>query len=200
MRWSLSGPLLLLAVVGVLPGEIWPQAPEAGAVAFQSDGKIVAEASGGFAVARYHPDGSLDTSFGTVGKVVTQFGTREEGAEEWYAGAGWVTIQRDGKIVAAGRVDKSFALVRYLPDGRLDPSFGTEGKVTTRLGTDPEIEDEPHDMAVQADGKIVVVGRTWQPYTNDIAVVRYNPDGSLDSTFSTGGKVTTRIGSGSIVQ
>jgi hypothetical protein len=63
-------------MVGVLPEEeVWPQAQEASAVALQSDGKIVAVAPGGFAVARYHPDGSLDPSFGQGGKVATWIGT-----------------------------------------------------------------------------------------------------------------------------
>lgn len=190
--WNLSG-LLLLTVLGVLPEEVWPQAQEASAVALQSDGKIVAVASGGFAVARYYPDGSLDPSFGTGGRVVTRFGTVEEEASGLYAGAGWVALQGDGKIVAAGRVDNSFAVVRYHPDGSLDPSFGTDGKVMTRLGTEENIEDELHDMALQRDGKIVVVGRSWQQYSNDIAVVRYHPDGTLDASFGSGGKVVTNF-------
>ena len=191
--WCLRGLLLLLIVWGVLPAEVWPQAQESGAVVLQGDGKIVAMAPGGFAVARYHPDGSLDPSFGTGGKVVTRFSTVEEEAAGLYAGAGWVALQGDGKIVAAGKVDKSFAVVRYHPDGSLDPSFGRGGKVITRLGTDPEIEDELKDMAVQADGKIVVVGRSWQQRSNDIAVVRYHADGSLDTSFGSGGKVLTNF-------
>lgn len=198
MRWSLSGFLLLLTVWGGLPGESWSQAQGTGAIAFQRDGKIVAVVSGGFAVARYNADGSLDPSFGTGGKVVTQLNTtdRIEDASGVYEGAGMVTLQSDGKIVAAGRSGRSFAVVRYNPDGTLDPSFGEGGKVTTRIGTDPQIEDAVSDMALQADGKIVVVGRTWQPYSNDIAVVRYNPDGSLDPSFGKGGKVIDDLSAG----
>lgn len=195
---GLSGFLLLFAVWGIWPGETWPQAQEAGAVAFQTDGKIVTVASGGFAVARYYSDGTLDHSFGTGGKVVTRLCTVDgtEDASNVYEGAGMVTLQSDGKIVAAGQSDRSFAVVRYNPDGTLDPSFGEEGKVTTRIGTDPEIEDAASALALQADGKIVVVGRTWQPYTNDIAVVRYNPDGSLDASFGKGGKVIDDLSAG----
>src|SRR5262249_24187441 len=192
---SLSGLLLLLIVWGVLPGPVWPQAQEAGFVALQRDGKIVATASGGFAVARYLPDGSLDPSFGRGGKVVTQLGTARRVGDKFfiYDGAGFVVLQEDGKIVAAGRSDKSLAVVRYLPNGDVDPSFGTEGKVKTWLGAAEGLDDELHALALQADGKIVAVGRAWQQYSNDIAVVRFNADGTLDSSFGDEGKVTTNF-------
>lgn len=103
-----------------------------------------------------------------------------------------VTLQGDGKLVVAGTSDRGFAVVRYNSDGSLDGSFGTGGKVMTRLGTE-EIEDELHALALQTDGKIVVAGRSWQQYSNDIAVVRYNPDGTLDGSFGSGGKVMTNF-------
>jgi uncharacterized delta-60 repeat protein len=193
-RWGLSGLLLLLlAGWGVLPGQVWSQPQKAGAVAFQQDGKIVTVATEGFAVARYYPDGRLDPSFGTDGKVVTRLGTAERigDASVLNDSAGFVVVQRDGHIVAAGGSNNSFAAVRYHSDGSLDTSFGQEGKVTTRIGTDPEIEDALHDMALQSDGKIVVVGRVWKWHSNDFAVVRYNSDGTLDASFGTEGIVTT---------
>lgn len=107
-----------------------------------------------------------------------------------------VALQNGGKIVAAGQSDRSLAVVRYHPDGSLDSSFGVGGKVTTRIGTDPEIEDAASALALQADGKIVVVGRTWQPYSNDFALVRYNSDGSLDTSFGKGGKVIDDLSAG----
>jgi uncharacterized delta-60 repeat protein len=194
-RWCLSGLLLLLAVWGVLPGESWPQVQEAGTVVPLSDGKIVVVASGGFAVARYRPDGRLDPSFGIDGKVVTRLGTTDsiENALVSNDAAAIVALQNDGKIVAAGRSDKEFAVVRYNADGSLDPSFGRDGKVKTRLGTEEKIEDAFARMALQDDGKIVVVGRSWQEYSNDIAVVRYNPDGTLDASFGHAGKVMTNF-------
>jgi uncharacterized delta-60 repeat protein len=206
-RRGLSCLLLLFAGWAVLPEQVWPQAQEAGAVAFQPDGKIVTVTTGGFAVARYHPDGRLDPSFGSGGKVVTKLGTPEEiwprEQDEESAdsdpqpllilrdGAGFVALQEDGKIVAAGGSDNGFAVVRYQPDGSLDPSFGSGGIVKTRLGTDKKIEDELHGMTLQTDGKIVVVGRSWQEHSNDIAMIRYNRDGSLDASFGTKGIVTT---------
>jgi uncharacterized delta-60 repeat protein len=104
----------------------------------------------------------------------------------WAAG---VALQSDGKVVRIGRVDHSFAVVRYNPDGSLDPSFGQEGKVITHIGTDTEIEDEARDLALQADGKIVVIVRAYIGFSKDSVLVRYNPDGSLDPNFGTDGKV-----------
>ncbi len=135
------------------------------------------------------PDGSLDPTFSTDGKVTTDFAG---GFDEAFA----VALQPDGKIVAAGGavVGSSpfdFALTRYNPDGSLDPTFGTDGKATTDFGG----TDEALAMALQPDGKIVAAGQAFTgsspDFAVDFAVARYNPDGSLDSTFGTGGKVTT---------
>jgi uncharacterized delta-60 repeat protein len=106
-----------------------------------------------------------------------------------------VALQNDGKLVVAGESDRSFAVARYLPDGSLDPGFGSDGKVVvTQVGAaETSFEGELSALALQADGKIVVVGRTWQQYSNDIAVVRFNADGTLDASFGDGGKVTTNF-------
>jgi len=113
--------------------------------------------------------GDLDPTFGTGGKVVTDFGGSE------FANA--VAIQTDGRIVVAGQTATDLALARYKPDGGLDPSFGTGGKVTTGG------QDFADAVAIQPNGKIVVAGGN--------ELIRYNADGSLDSSFGTGGKVTT---------
>ncbi len=160
-------------------------------VAIQSDGKIVTAgySDGGFGLARYNTNGSLDTSFGTGGKVVTTFSTGVSSARA-------VAIQADGKIVAVGisafnYSNHIFALARYNTDGSLDSTFGEGGKVVNVGG-------DVYAAAIQADGKIVAVGST--NYTDSgfitgrgFIVVRYNTDGSLDSTFGEGGKVVTRI-------
>jgi uncharacterized delta-60 repeat protein len=158
-------------------------------VAVQTDGKIVVSgitdpgAAANFGLVRYNVDGSLDASFGTGGKVATDFGANFE------AGNG-VTIQADGKIVDAGfsflgSFNVDFALARYNSDGSLDTSFGTGGKVTTAFGLNNE---EAISVVVQPDGKIVVAGSTSAgPGTGaDYAVVRYNSDGSLDTSFGAG--------------
>jgi uncharacterized delta-60 repeat protein len=159
------------------------------AVAIQPDGKIVvAGFGGGFAVARYNIDGSLDTSFDGDGKVSTRIGS---GSNLGYG----MALQADGKIVVAGFSDDGgeddFAVVRYNMDGSLDLSFGGSGTVMTPVGSST---DWGRGVAIQSDGKIVVVGRTYVNTLSDFGLVRYNPDGSLDASFGTGGKVITDVG------
>lgn len=127
--------------------------------------------------------GSLDTCFGTGGKVTTVFGI----SPIMYDAA----VQADGKIVVVGASDyaaqNDFAVVRYNTDGTLDTSFDGDGKVST----DFDYYDEAKSVKIQADGKIVVAGRSNQFF----AAARYNPDGSLDTTFDGDGKVKTDVGS-----
>ncbi len=86
----------------------------------------------------------------------------------------------------------NFAAARLLPNGSLDPAFGSGGKVTTNFGTQSDVA---FAVVIQPDGKIVLSGRAVPPQTNafDFGLVRYNADGSLDSTFGIGGKVTTNF-------
>ena len=163
-------------------------------IAIQSNGKIVAtgysydEGTLDFALARYNVDGSLDTSFGIGGKVITVIGSASDYALS-------VAIQGDGKIVAVGHSynegRSDFALVRYNVDGSLDTSFGIGGKVTTAMESSAGLDS----IAVQGDGKIVAAGYSGNGSNADFALVRYNSDGSLDTTFGIGGIVTTAIGS-----
>jgi uncharacterized delta-60 repeat protein len=162
----------------------------AGDIAQQADGMIVVagvsfDGSGDrFALARYDPHGALDSSFGTGGKVTTDFGS--DGAA-----ASAIAVQPDRKIVAAGYSERGasydFALARYNPDGSLDAGFGVQGTVTTDFGS---ANDFALAVAVQADRKIVVAGFSEHNDTAMFALARYKPDGSLDPTFGTGGKVT----------
>jgi uncharacterized delta-60 repeat protein/uncharacterized repeat protein (TIGR02543 family) len=168
----------------------------ANAVLLQADGKIVAAGMaqiGGhavFALARYNSDGSLDTGFGTGGEVTTPIGALNSMG---YAAA----LQSDGKIVIAGSSNNgsSFALVRYNSDGSLDTGFGTGGEVTTAIGTG---NNAAFAVAIQGDGKIVVAGYSYDGTNNDFALVRYTSAGSLDTSFGTGGTVTTAIGTGAV--
>jgi len=132
--------------------------------------------------------GSLDTTFNTTGKVTTAIGAINDSALA-------VAIQSDGKIVAAGYsyngANYDFALVRYNTDGSLDTTFNTTGKVTTAIGAS---NDSAYVIAIQSDGKIVAAGYSDNGANDDFALVRYNTDGSLDTTFNTTGKVTTAIG------
>ncbi len=156
------------------------------AVAIQKDGKIVVAGFAGdedsvFAVARYNRDGSLDITFGVDGKVTTDFSADADIGNA-------VALQKDGKIVVAGRSGSDFAVARYNTDGSLDITFGADGKVITDFGGD----DEGNAVAMQKDGKIVVAGFTnVGGGDNNFSVARYNTDGSLDITFGVDGKVTT---------
>lgn len=166
-------------------------------VAVQSDGKVVVAgyswngSGSGFAVVRYTINGALDSGFGTGGKVTTNFGGSND-----YGNS--VAVQSDGKIVVAGRSwngsKNEFAAVRFTSSGTLDSSFGSGGRVTTAIGS---YGSSGESVAVQADGKIVVVGSSFNGTNNDFAVVRYTSSGVLDSTFGSGGQVTTAIGSSS---
>jgi len=156
------------------------------AIAAQDNGRLLLAGAcdGNFAVARYHPDGSLDTSFDGDGKVTSILGT---GAS--LAAATCVTLQSDGKILTAGFSNNNFALVRYNTDGSLDASFDQDGVVTTDLGG----ADQARGMAIQPDGKIVLAG--YGSGSIDFALTRYNTDGSFDTSFDGDGKVLTNFGS-----
>ena len=92
---------------------------------------------------------------------------------------------------AGGGANTDFALMRFLPDGRPDPTFGTAGRVTTDFGR----QEEARAVALQPDGRIVVAGRISMPVPVQgalffvIALARYMPDGSLDPTFSGDGRM-----------
>ena len=154
------------------------------ALGIQPDGKIVAAgyARGGFAVARYNPNGTLDNTFAGDGKIITSVG----GNDTSYA----MALQPNGKIIVVGSTDDRFGVVRYMSTGALDNSFGTGGIVTTSLG----VKSGAHAVTLQPDGKIVVAGFANNGVDDDFAVVRYDADGSLDTTFSATGFVVTPVG------
>ena len=134
---------------------------------------------GGFGLARYNPNGSLDTSFSGDGKQTTDFGGS--------AGARDVALQGDGKIVAVGgaggAASSDFALARYNPNGSLDTSFSGDGTQTTDFGFGDL--DSAGGVALQGDGKIVAVGIASGGATGeDFALARYDTNGSLDTGFS----------------
>jgi uncharacterized delta-60 repeat protein len=134
---------------------------------------------------RYNSDGTADTVFGTNGQAT--YPTVYQLVNSFQPG---VALQADGRIVVAGPSNENFGVLRLLVNGQVDPSFGTGGLVTTRFGG----IELPKSVAIQADGKIVVAGTTGQlPYVQ-FAMARYTADGSLDSSFGHGGKVTTDFG------
>lgn len=160
-------------------------------MALQLDGKIVVvgcvKGCSDFGLARYNTNGSLDTTFGSGGKVVTDLLNADD--------ANAVVIQPDGKIVVAGCAQDctSFALARYTSSGSRDTTFGEDGITTTLFNG----KSEAFAVTLQLDGKIVVAGCGEYCGSGsefgDFAVARYNSNGSLDTTFGTGGKVTTNF-------
>ncbi len=158
----------------------------------QPDGRIVAiganqsgPAVGTNFVARFEPDGSLDTSFGQGGYVFPDLPGLV--AVRLYG----VALQPDGRILIAG--DGSAASIqriqvqRLLADGSLDPSFGSAGSVVHTL---PSGSATVRDVVLQDDGKILVVGSSLDGFTSadlDVLVTRLQPDGSLDPSFGVGG-------------
>jgi uncharacterized delta-60 repeat protein len=156
-----------------------------------------------FAVVRYKPNGTPDSTFGKAGEVTTSFGK-----SYGYSYATDVAIQADGKIVAGGfaygstikRSSYDFVLVRYNVNGSLDSSFGAGGIVTTNFGGGTTYRTGSFDLAraelIQPDGKIVLAGLTVGATDtvgkdSNIALARYNADGTLDTTFGSDGKVST---------
>jgi len=197
VRFQADGQLdLAFGVSGAAIIQVGGGRDSAFAVALQPDGKIVAAgtASRGstadFAIVRCNPDGSRDESFGGGGAVLTRFNNGS------HAEAHALVIQPDEKLVAAGwfatTVGESIGLARYLPDGRLDTDFNTDGRVTTQF--DGASYAEAQALLVQPDGKLVVAGFNNASGTADFALVRYLPNGALDNEFSGNGKVTTPVG------
>jgi uncharacterized delta-60 repeat protein len=166
--------------------------PKAGTA---NDGKIVATGqvftskTNYFDFIRYNLDGTLDRSFGGTGQVANGSLILSDD----------VAVQPDGKVLGAGtgyssKTGDDFAVVRYNADGTLDTTFGGRtGTVTTDINQ--KSFDLGRRVVLQNDGKIVVAGTTTPSGINlgvsaDLALVRYNTDGSLDTSFGTGGKVT----------
>lgn len=166
-------------------------------IARQSDGKLVIAGFGGngdFALTRLYANGTLDKSFGTLGKVLTDFGGTNDGIHR-----SGIVIQDDGKIVTsgftyAGGGGQNFALTRYKTDGQPDPTFGDDGKVITDFSGE---NDAGAQVALQKDGKIVVAGIAGGLSPYGFGLARYSKDGSPDETFGDKGKVAVRIGNAS---
>ena len=174
------------------------------AVAVQSDGKIVAAGvsndagDGDFAVVRYESTGSLDFSFDFDGQTTIPM--------EFSGRARSVAIQSDGKIVLGGFQTKNenhsnveyydFGLIRLNTDGSLDESFGESGIQITDIGNSADVG---YSVALQADGKILLAGTSFNGSFYNFAVLRYTTDGWLDTSFSDDGIQTTSFSSGNSV-
>ncbi len=162
-------------------------------LAIQVNGMIVlaGQSNNDFALVRYKQNGNIDLGFGNNGISVTDFGKVDYGKS--------VVIQPDGKLVLAGYIkdllgdNEDFAIARYLKNGQPDNSFAVNGKEITDFGFD----DYGLSVALQANGKIVVAGYSQNGNGGSykpVALVRYRPNGNIDSAFGTNGKVITYYG------
>jgi uncharacterized delta-60 repeat protein len=162
------------------------------AIIIQSDGKYIVggqsnDGSGSdLTLVRYNTNGSLDTGFDTDGIVTTDIAGNGD-----YIRA--IALQPDGKIVAAGYSDNGtsndIVLARYNSDGTLDNGFGTSGHTLHDINSG---NDRAFDIALQADGKIVVGGQT-ESTSKNLIVERYNSNGILDNTFNSIGYLITDV-------
>lgn len=202
MGWLLAG-LLVLARDGALDtsfngsGRVLADVLGLGdygqAIGVQSNGRILVAGytSNGIntdiALTRHLADGSIDTSFGSGGKVVTDLFNSGEQALD-------IAIQTDGRILIAGYFDNGndngACVIRYTTEGDLDPSFGSNGLVTY---DQPGFDEKGSGIAIQPDGKVIMVGSTTVNGTSDVLLVRFETDGSPDSTFGGNGTVVTDI-------
>ena len=173
---------------------------QANSVVIQADGKILAAgystvgAGKDFAIARYNPDGTLDTTFDGDGRVSTPVGLDDE--------INAIALQSDGQIVVGGYAfgsGRNFALARYNTNGSLDTTFDGDG---VRIDSFAAPSNSTiRSIAVQSNGKIVAAGESVYAgvFAPDFALIRYNLDGSPDTTFGTGGTVIVPFGTGSDV-
>ncbi len=206
VRWlSVLGGMLLVAAGSALasaaPGDLDPTFGTGGIVtssfgatgndmALQPDGKIVVvgQQSDGWAVSRFNADGSPDTSFGSGGEQALDLGSGTTAAA--------VAIQSDGKVVVVGSTKvggrSEFGVARLDADGSLDTSFASDGVQSTDFGVDAGAAA----VGLQSDGKIVAAGYTGGD-NGDVALARYNTDGSLDTSFGSSGVQTTDLGGSS---
>jgi uncharacterized delta-60 repeat protein len=157
-------------------------------VLIQPDGRIVTGGSfvkpdgdSDFVLFRFLPDGSPDPDFGTDGAAIVDMGGKAEIPSA-------IALQADGRLLITGRVgesggaDPDIGVARFLADGTLDPDFGIGGVTGTST---PDFWDEPRDMVVQPDGRIVLAGvfDVRGPSSSRFLVIRLNPDGTLDHGF-----------------
>lgn len=195
VRYNANGTLdntfglngIVLTDIGTATGD------EIKEIVLQSDGKIVVggvyDSNGrDYCLVRYNANGTIDNSFGTSGKVLTDISISDELES--------IAIQADGKIVTVGNSyisgSTDFVLMRYNTNGSLDAGFGNLGIVTSSITT---TGDYAEDIVVQSNGKIVVMGNIALSSDQDALLVRYNNNGTIDNSFGSSGTVISPIGS-----
>jgi uncharacterized delta-60 repeat protein len=188
---------------GVVTSSFTNYIDRAFAVTVQPDGKTVivgdstvsnSRTGQDFLVARYNPDGSLDTSFGSGGRTVTDFNKLTDhgqavALQPQATGPAKILVGGIAETKVRSGVSSDFGLVRYNASGTLDTTFGNSGKVMTDFGG----KDYGRSMTVQPDGKIILLGQINAPGSFVLGLARYNANGTLDTTFGSGGKLVTSL-------
>ncbi len=178
------------AYYGVTIDSIYGIYPTINAMVVAPDGSIIVAGHGyGEPVVAHFSSTGEGLLFGNLGGIAqTGFGPGS-----FFAA---VTLQPDGKIIAAGQSKinnaNNFVVVRYFSDGLLDTTFSYDGKVVTDFFG---AEDGANAVVCQSDGKIIAAGHA----NYNFALVRYNTDGTLDHSFGTNGKVVQTIGTLSVI-
>lgn len=154
------------------------------------DGKVLVlakDAPFNIILARYNANGTIDTTFDGDGFAIHWLGAMSFGYE--------MALQPDGKIVVVGASRQTnpqddVMVLRFNPDGTFDTTFNGTGKFFRNLSTGNDVAT---DVYIQPDGKIVIAGHTNAETSDatDIILMRFNPNGSLDTTFDTDGLVIT---------
>jgi uncharacterized delta-60 repeat protein len=198
-RFNADGTLdSSFGVGGMVTTDLGSMFDTAYAMTVQTNGKIVvvgqtegAGTSYDFGMVRYNSDGSLDTNFGTGGKVVLDFAGS-------YDIAYGVVVHASGKITVAGTATDAdfhfrFGLAQFNADGSLDSNFGGAGQEMTTFGN---FDTEAYTIMAGGGGTFVVAGYAYDldMGTTDVALARYNSDGSLDSSFDLDGMVVSNLG------
>ena len=189
----------------------------AAAIVLQSDGKIlIASATSLFGVdtggiiVRFNPNGTLDKTFGLFGQIASVTSGGGFGPAGT-AAVSSIVLQADGKFIVAGAITSKlvnppgtnrtgFGLIRYNPNGSIDTTFGTRGGILTNFGSNPNAT--AFALAIQSNGDIIAAGQagTADPINPllvlpaSLALSRYSSAGKLDTTFGSGGTVTTSLG------
>ncbi len=162
----------------------------------QPDGKIVVAGTcnngvdSDFCAARYLPNGTLDASFGGGGKLITAFSNRDDVVNA-------MALQADGKLLLAGYcnngVTDDVCALRYEINGTVDASFGVSGKLIVVVGSSVSVA---YAVTLQSDGKLLIAAQCFTGSKVDFCTLRYNANGTLDTSFGGGGTLVTSVGTG----
>jgi uncharacterized delta-60 repeat protein len=155
-----------------------------------SNGNILATGQDGYnmVLARYHPDGTLDTSFGTDGMTIVDLG-------EWEAGYA-ILAMSNGEILVAGNSqsypESSSVLAMFHSDGTLDTSFGDDGTTVVNVSSGYNVI---LGLTLQSNGQILACSCAYQDGYSNVGLTRFNADGTVDTSFGTDGTTLTTFDS-----